>query len=425
MKNISCFKKLVVVSKHFNIFVMKTNTSHAGNSLLLWLVSLFSFFLYASCSKEKSSSEYDVAAYFWPAYHDEERSKENFWPQGIGEWEIVKQGTPRFDGHYQPRVPLWGYEMEDDQNAMEKKIDAAVDHGINVFIFDWYWYDGKPLLEESLNEGFLKAKNNSKMKFYLMWANHDVLGYQWNHNLYNPDTIIWQAEVDWNNFKTIVERVIQQYFKHPSYYKIENKPVFSIWSITELVQSFNSLEETKRALDYFRQEVKKAGFPGLHFQLSGYTPFNILEEKYAEGKSTNEIIALLDINSITAYNWGGGTDYIKLGEHSISLRDKWDSILSIPYFPNVTVGWDDSPRFPERGKEVVYINNSPGSFAAYLQKAKEYADNHPEQPGLITINAWNEWTEGSYLEPDMKWGYGYLEAVKNVISGKYDPYSKK
>lgn len=398
--------------------------------LIIMLLSCICSCSDKQCGSGKSGDEYDVAAYFWPAYHDEERSREVFWRQGIGEWEIIKQGDPRFEGHYQPRIPLWGYEMDDDPAAMEKKIEAATDHGIDVFIFDWYWYDGKPLLEESLNEGFIKAKNADKMKFYLMWANHDVWGYQWNHNIYKPDTILWQGEVGWGNFRLLVDRVINQYFKQPGYFRIENKPVFALWSLTELVQGFNDLDGTKKALDYFREEVEKAGFEGLHFQLSGYNHGkdgkpHLLPDELTEGKTINEIVSLLGINSITTYNWGGGTDYIALGERSILWRNNWDSAGSIPYFPNVIVGYDDSPRFPERGKEIVHINNSPESFAAYLQKAKEYSDNHPDQPKLIIINAWNEWTEGSYLEPDMKWGYGYLESVKKVMSGIYDPYSGK
>ena len=84
------------------------------------------------------------------------------------------------------------------------------------------------------------------------------------------------------------------------------------------------------------------------------------------------------------------------------------------------VGYDDTPRFPEKGiKEQVHRHNTPDSFAAFLQRAKEYADSHPKQPRLITVNAWNEWVEGSYLEPDMKWGYGYLEAVREVMSGRF------
>ena len=101
-----------------------------------------------------------------------------------------------------------------------------------------------------------------------------------------------------------------------------------------------------------------------------------------------------------------------------------DSILNVPVFPCVSVGWDDTPRFPAKGmKDVLHYHNTPTSFENLLSKAKEYADSHPEQPKLITINAWNEWVEGSYLLPDMLNGFGYLEAVKDVfVNKKYDRY---
>jgi hypothetical protein len=87
------------------------------------------------------------------------------------------------------------------------------------------------------------------------------------------------------------------------------------------------------------------------------------------------------------------------------------------------MGWDNTPRYPELGIEsVVHIGNTPESFAAYLQEAKQYLNARPDHPPLIILNAWNEWVEGSYLEPDMQWGYAYLEAVKKVMSGRYDKY---
>ena len=92
---------------------------------------------------------------------------------------------------------------------------------------------------------------------------------------------------------------------------------------------------------------------------------------------------------------------------------------------HVSVGWDDTPRFPAKCIcDVVHYHNTPKSFAALLTKAKHYADSHPEQPKIITINAWNEWVEGSYLLPDMLNGYGYLEAVKKVITGEFENFEK-
>lgn len=389
----------------------------------LWLagIVLNLFIAHAQTKEEKTTeSDYSVAAYVWPSLHDEERSREVLWPEGIGEWEIIKKGTPRFDGHYQPKVPLWGYEMDDDPKVMEKWIDAATDHGVNVFIFDWYWFDGKPFLESSINNGFLKAPNNEKMKFYLMWANHDVKRNYWNVHKYEKDTTqLWDGAVDMVNFKKIVHRVIQQYFHKPNYFKIDGKPVFSIFSIYNLVEGLDGNDETKKALDYFRLETKKAGFPGLHIQLIALG---------RPGEETVNTINFLGIDSVTKYNWGGPhpEDYIQWAEESISRREEWDLAIDIPYFPNASIGWDDTPRFPHKGKtDIVHYNKSPESFAAYLQKAKEYANSHPEQPKLITIFSWNEWIEGGYLLPDMKYGFQYLEAVKRVTDGKFDKYSEQ
>jgi hypothetical protein len=380
-------------------------------------------------SNSKEKDDYYVAAYIWPSRQNDERGRELLWSEGIGEWEMIKKGDARFEGHYQPRVPLWGYEMDNNPVAVKKKIKAATDHGVNVFIYDWYWYDGKPFLESALNDGFLKAKNNEKMKFYIMWANHDVPGNMWNHYRYKSDSLIWNGLIDWENYKIIVDRIIKQYFLRPNYFRINGEPVFSIFSLSNLVMSFNGLEGTREALDYMREEVKKAGFPGLHIQGIGWTNAGepmLTTVLDCEGKGVNEIVDALGINSITIYNWiaaGLDEDYLKWAENALKVREKWDALLDIPYFPHVSVGWDDTPRYPKKGKEsVVHINNTPESFAAYLQKTKEYVDNHPDQTKLIVINAWNEWVEGSYLEPDMRWGYGYLEAVRKVMSGKYDRY---
>ena len=406
---------------------MKKRPLNAGSVYCAcWLTCFAAVFGSLTACGEVSgvSQDYIVAAYVWPSCHDEPMSREALWGEGFGEWEIVKKAKPRFEGHYQPRVPLWGYKTDDDPRAWEQKIEAAVSHGVNAFIFDWYWFDGKPFLEEALNEGFLGASNNEKARFYLMWANHDASGYQWNHFRYPKGTALWNGEVDWDKFKAVVARVIKQYFVKKNYLKFDNKPVFSVYSINELVQSFGSLEETRKALDYFRQEVKAAGFAGLHLQVISYgrggAP-DLLKAQNAEGKSINESIALLGIDSITPYHWCGiKEDYIEWGTSEMALWEKWESLLSIPYFPNASVGYDDTPRFPEKGmKELVHHHNTPESFAAFLQRAKEYADSHPKQPKLITINAWNEWVEGSYLEPDMKWGYGYLEAVRDVMTGSF------
>lgn len=394
---------------------------------LIFLVLCCSVLL--SCTEKKNTvvesnnnSEYFVAAYIWPSCHHDERFGDMLWPEGMGEWEVINKGNPRFEGHYQPRLPLWGYEMDNDPKVVERWIDLAVEHGVNVFVYDWYWYDEGPFLESALNDGFLKAKNNSKMQFYIMWANHDVRRNYWNVHKYKDDaSILWNAVVDEENFKIIVDRVINQYFKQPNYFKIDGKPVFSIFSIDKLMESLGGdTKKTREALDYFREEVKKAGFPDLHIQWN-QGGGSIMSKEAADNFSNR--VQEMGFNSVAMYNMGGlNEDYLVYGDNSRKIRAQMDSILNIPLFPCVSVGWDDTPRFPAKGiKDVVHYHNTPESFAALLYLAKKYADSHPEQPKLITINAWNEWVEGSYLLPDMQNGFDYLKAVKEVMSGAYEP----
>lgn len=376
----------------------------------------------AKIESEAAREKIYMAAYVWPSCHYEPRNAEVLWPEKTGEWEIIRKGTPRFEGHYQPKVPLWGYEMDDDPEVMEKWIDAATSHGVNVFIFDWYWFGEGPFLESSLNNGFLKAKNREKMQFYVMWANHDVKKNYWNHYRYDSDSLLWTGSVDQENFRIIVERVIRQYFHQPNYFKINGKPVFSIFNINKFVQDCGGVTGAEEALNYFREAVRAAGFPGLHLQVIGFggnqSP-TILWEELREGKNNRELASKMGINSVTKYNWGqaeGLEDYIRWGEEAKARRANWDEALDIPYFPNVSIGWDDTPRFPHKGKShVIHYHKSPASFASYLQQAIDYVNEHPGQERLITLFSWNEWVEGGYLLPDMKYHFGYLEAVKRVL----------
>lgn len=361
----------------------------------------------------------DVAAYIWPSCQNEKRSRESLWGEGIGEWEIIKKGTPRFEGHYQPRQPLWGYLMDDDPGVMDLKIEAATSHGVNVFIFDYYWYDGAPFLENSLNEGFLKAKNKDEMSFYLMWANHDVPGNMWNPYRYKTDSLLYKGNVTEQEYHALVERVITKYFSQPNYYKIDNKPVFSLYNLDELVESFGSLEGARDALKYLEAEAIKAGYDGVHLQMIG--KYEHLQPNLGKGYTdVNDIASKLGASSVTMYNMAGDNyrkeDYIGYMANAISLRHAWDSTLTIPFLPCVSVGWDNTPRYLDMGKEaIIHRNNTPESFGAGLIKAKQFLLDRPDQPQLIIINAWNEWVEGSYLEPDLRWGYGYLNKVKEII----------
>lgn len=373
-----------------------------------------------------SLGEYHVAAYYWPAYHDEPRWRPFFRGTGPGgnegEWEIIRKAKPKFDGHYQPRVPSWGYEDATDPKVMEKKIDAAVDHGVDIMIFDWYWYNNKPFLEDSINKGFLKAKNNDKISFYLMWANHDAPT-SWDLDLSHEYKMIWPGSVDRSTFDTVVDRVIERYMKHPSYYKIDGKPVFSIYEMGTLIKGLGGVENTKKALDSFRQKVKQAGFPGLHLQAILWQVPSVQSTVPGDRtKTRNNTVVYLGFDSLTHYQWIHYARIPPNGDYSVwadTAMKEWESVskdFSIPYFPHVSNGWDTNSRY--KALQNTIKNQSPKAFGHALGKAKEFMDNRPLRPKLMTINSWNEWSEGSYLEPNEKFGMGNLEAVRKVFGEK-------
>jgi hypothetical protein len=394
---------------------------------LFFIVVVFSLFACQSktnqgYSEKSDQSQYDIAAYVWPAYHQEPRMKE-FYRGDDGEWERIWDAKPKWEGQDQPRQPLWGYVHEDDPKVMEMKIETAHKYGVDIFIYDWYWFEDQPYLENALDNGFLKAKNNNLMKFYLMWANHDA-NTSWDIERSHDQVVIWPGSVDRKIFEKLVHRWITKYFNQPSYYKIDGKPVFSIYHLPNLVKGLGGLKETVDAMQYFRDEVKKAGFPGLHLQVTARN--SLLQDNSGvdgtDGFNLKQIIEGMGANSITSYTWvhhvSPGMDYVQWGVEAWQNMEQIDRKMDIPYFVNVSVGWDNNPRFVEPKKIVT--NTTPDSFEAFLLKAKMYVDAHPDQPRLITINAWNEWVEGSYLEPDMRNGYKYLEAIKEVFGEKND-----
>lgn len=349
--------------------------------------------------------KYDVAAYVWPSYTGDELRTRIFWPDGIGEWQSVKNAVQKFPGHSWPRKPLWGYVNEADPEVMEMQINAAADYGVNVFIYDWYWYDRRPFLENCLNDGYLKAKNNDKVKFYLMWANHSA-SYLWDIRNSHLDSVIWDGAVDRREFEIIADRLIEKYFKHPSYYKIDDKPVFMIFELANLMKGLGGADETAKAFKWFNKRAVEKGLKGVHFQI-------VLRDGISPGD-----IEKIGFDSLTHYQFAMFTDIDRDYNDIISdVMNEWDEIdktYEIPYFPQISLGWDNNPRFMDF-KPGITKNNTPNNIEKAFIKAKDYSDTHPGQQKLIIINSWNEWTETSYLQPDDLYGYGYLEAVKKVF----------
>ena len=374
------------------------------------------------------NSDITVASYYFGQYHPNDPRNLKVRGGEWSEWELIKAAKPRFPGHQQPKIPLWGYEDESDPKVMAKKIDAAADHGINAFIFDWYYYDDGPFLERPIDNGFLKAKNNGRMKFALMWANHN-----WQRNLFPytkgaPREVLYPGKVSPESFDKICNHVIKDYFQHPSYWKIDGKPYFSYYDLGKLLESFGSVTATRAGLDAFRAKAVAAGLPGLHLNAVVWGQ-PILPGEQAPFDPA-KLVRDLGFDSVTSYVWihhakmpQPQTDYDVMRDLYFGYWDKAAKLFAVPYFPNVSMGWDPSPRCDQRVTmdnsgypfTNIIIGNTPEKFEAALRLTKERLLANPKGPRILNINCWNEWTEGSYLEPDTVTGFRYLEAVKRVF----------
>lgn len=364
-------------------------------------------------------SQYDVAAYIWPAYTGDEKRSRIFWPEGMGEWQSVKSAVKKHPSHTWPRRPLWGYPNEADPYVMEGQIRAALNYGVNVFIYDWYWYDRRPFLENCLNDGFLKAPSNKEMKFYLMWANHDAT-FLWDKRISGRHGVIWEGSQPPEEFRKVCRRVIDRYFTRPNYYKIDGCPVFMIYDVMNLMRGLGGVDKTREALEWFRSLVKEAGFPDLHLQLTIWSEHavNVSGVDSNRTGSTRDIVPALGFDSITHYQFVHFVNCDRAYTDILpDVAKEWERIredYKVPYYPHVTIGWDNNPRYTHLVRPIM-TDNTPENFRKGLEMAKEYSDRFNDVP-LITINSWNEWTEMSYLEPDDVYGYGYLEAIRDVFT---------
>lgn len=374
------------------------------------------------------ASEYTIVCYYFPGYHPDPRNDARH-GAGWTEWDLVKAARPRFDKHAQPKVPKWGYEDESNPTVMARKIDAAAEHHIDTLLFDWYWYDG-PFLNGALDKGFLRAANNDRIRFALMWANHDWLDIH-PAKLNTPAPLVFPGRVDAETFDQITDTLIGTYFRHPSYWRIDGRPYFSIYEMCTLVEGLGGIQAARNALQRFREKARVAGLPGLH--LNGVI-WGIRPPPGQNGQaSVGEVTSVLGLDSVTSYVWVHylnldtfpATDYRQVLSRVLQKWRRFEREFPVVYYPNVTMGWDPSPRTVQSDRYVnagypytpILSGNTPVAFQEALLQVKTFLERRPPHERIVTINAWNEWTEGSYLEPDTVHGMAYLAAIKEAFYG--------
>jgi hypothetical protein len=197
------------------------------------------------------------------------------------------------------------------------------------------------------------------------------------------------------------------------------------------IQGMGSLEVARAVLSDFRARTRAAGFPDLHLNAVVWGVQILPNEQKIE--EPNELLSYLGFDSVTSYVWihhvplsqFPQTDYVEVAGQAAKYWQVARDEFSFPYHPNVTMGWDSSPRtvqsdvFSNVGYPFMPMlsNNTPLRFQQALERAKEFLDTDKQAPKILTINAWNEWTEGSYLEPDTQHAYAYLKAIQQVFGG--------
>lgn len=359
-----------------------------------------------------------IAAYYFPNWHVDGRN-EKLHGKNWTEWRVVQYATPRFPGHEQPKVPQWGYDDEAVPADMARKIAAAADHGIDAFIFDWYYFADGSYRERCLREGFLKASNRDRLKFALMWANHDPI-YAHPGSYRNPAEMLWSGSIDPATFFHCTEHVIKHYFTQPNYLRIRDGLYFSIWNWKRLTESLGGLHAVRMHINDFRIRVEKAGLGKLHLDCMAGYPDNCSE--------LNHFIDTAGIDSVSNYTSLRGTGFPSFEfDEMTDLNNKamfqMSRQIKTTYNPVVTTGYDNSPRTVQSDiyEDVGYpfnavaVNNGPEHWKRALLLAKEFVESDTANCDILHLSCWNEWTEGAYLEPDRQDGYKRLEALRDVF----------
>lgn len=361
-----------------------------------------------------------ILVIYLPQFH---RIPENdqWWGDGFTEWVNVKRGHPFYPGHYQPRIPIKKeyYDLA-DLRILEKHCKLAKRVGIFGFCFYHYYFEGKTLLEKPIEN----YRNHSKEQFpyCLIWANQS-----WKRTWYratkNRQVLRQQSYGTSEDWKAHFYYLLH-FFKDQRYIKVDNKPIYIIYIPQDIPCR-------KQMFKMWNELAKENGFNGIYLIA--------MKTSYGEDEKSNLYDAYMDFEPM--YTLAKDCSWRKFVEHEKKIFRKdyymnrnWlknfllaDNIFSYNYlvrqakkrficsenntYAGVFAGWDNTARKDEDG--LIVTGCSPVKFSRALAQFLELSDKYNKQ--FIFINAWNEWSEGAYLEPDEKYGYAYLNSIKKIV----------
>lgn len=342
-------------------------------------------------------------AFYLPQFHPIPEN-DHWWGKGFTEWRNVSKARPNFVGHYQPRLPaeLGYYDLRVD-SILEQQAELAKRYGVYGFCFYYYWFGGKRLLEEPIEKMLESGKPD--MPFCLCWANENWTR-RWDGK--ENEILISQTHSESDDEDVILDLI--RYFRDPRYIRIDNRPLILIYRVSLFpdfaVTALRWREICRREgigeiyismVESF--ELIHAEFNPRQFGCDAaveFPPQGLADAKQPSGEVINP-----EFQGLVA-------DYRDLAVFYATRE-----LPAYKRFRGVMPGWDNTPR--RQNNSFCFENSTPGAFQAWVEEVTEQTRcQFFGDESIVFINAWNEWAEGAYLEPDQRFGHAYLEALRNA-----------
>ncbi|WP_462266502.1 glycosyltransferase WbsX family protein [Mucilaginibacter sp.] len=352
-----------------------------------------------------------VIAFYLPQFHPIPENDE-WWGKGFTEWTNTGRAKKLFKGHYQPRVPAdLGYYDLRLPEVREAQAEMAKYAGVEGFAYWHYWWAGKRLIERPFQE--VLASGKPDLPFSLAWANETWSGV-W---LGNPGKILMEQTYPGPKDYEAHFYALLDAFQDPRYMRVDDKPVFTLYKPFKL-------PDAKAYIEQWNELAIKNGLKGIYFVGCSGVPSleinKILEMGFDAVNTNGAYDARCTIEGRLVQNIKlklmekvGGVllnryKYKDVVKHMLSDKDKLENV-----FPSILPQWDNSPRSGRRS--VIYTGSTPELFKKHVAEAVQLVSHKKDDHKVIFLKSWNEWAEGNYVEPDMVYGYGYLDALKEVL----------
>lgn len=374
-----------------------------------------------------------VLALYLPQYHPIPENDE-WWGKGFTEWTNVAKAKPLFRGHYQPKIPteLGFYDLRLSE-VREQQAELARFAGVEGFLYWHYWFgNGKQLLERPFNEVLMSGKPD--FPFCLGWANHTWSSKTWNKEKKKntPSVLLKQTYPGKEDYISHFYSVLPA-FKDKRYVLVDGKPFFLIWDPL-------NFDDVASFIDCWQELAKANGLKGIHFvgmaSSGNFRSRNSVLRIKDITKASDNFSAVLSLgfdavcsNGMTKANVQA-VGYIKTFIHYFLKRflkvkyivkidqgkvnqglyceeDQWENV-----YPTILPNFDRTPRTND---DTIYINSSPSVFRRQIEKCLDLIKQKDKEHKIIILKSWNEWGEGNYVEPDILYGRGYLDALRETI----------